>query len=296
MKSQKKRITKIIVYLVALCLIYGVSIITGVFESFSVIKNMITIKFASVVMIAIMVCFVLILGNLLQMALSCIKTKNKRVNTFITIASSLLKYVLALVIFCWGLTLLGVDIKTVFASVGLLALIVGFGAESLIADVITGLFLIFENQYNVGDIIEVDGFRGRVQNIGIRSTSIIDIGENVKIINNSAMVNILNRSTDFSKAVCDLSVPYELDLVELEEKLPDILKDIQQQHSNLFMEVPQYVGVQELAESAIVLRIVACVNEKEIYNATRILNRGLYLALKKMNIDLPYRQIEVHTK
>ena len=101
----------------------------------------------------------------------------------------MLKYIAGIVILCWGLSIIGVNVSTIVASVGIIALIVGFSAESLIADVVTGAFMIFENQYNVGDIVEVDGFRGKVTNIGIRTTSITDTGDNVKVINNSAMRN-----------------------------------------------------------------------------------------------------------
>lgn len=90
-------------------------------------------------------------------------------------------------ILCAGLTILGVNMTTIIASVGVLALIVGFSAESLIADVVTGTFMLLENQYNVGDIVEVNGFRGTVTSIGIRTTCITDTGDNVKIINNSEM-------------------------------------------------------------------------------------------------------------
>ena len=72
--------------------------------------------------------------------------------------------------------------------------------------------MLLENQYNVGDIVEVNGFRGTVTSIGIRTTCITDTGDNVKIINNSEMKNILNRSDNYSKAVCDISIPYETDL------------------------------------------------------------------------------------
>lgn len=75
----------------------------------------------------------------------------------------------------------------VVASVGVLALIVGFSAESLIADMVTGLFMLFENQYNVGDIVEVGGFRGTVTCIGLRTTCITDSSDNIKIVNNSDM-------------------------------------------------------------------------------------------------------------
>ena len=93
-----------------------------------------------------------------------------------------------------GLHLLGVNILAIVASLGVLALIVGFAADSIIADLVTGVFILFDSQYNVGDIIEVDGFRGVVTDIGIRTTSITDASENIKIVNNADMRNILNRS------------------------------------------------------------------------------------------------------
>lgn len=99
----------------------------------------------------------------------------------------------AIVAVCAVLTAFGADVRTVVAGIGVLALIIGFGAESLIADMITGMFAIMDNQYNVGDIIEVNGFRGTVSDIGIRTTSLTDAGGNVLIINNSNMKNILGQ-------------------------------------------------------------------------------------------------------
>ena len=293
MKNQRKEIVKIIVYAVLLVVFL---VITGIFYGWEEIKLLVNFDLAVIIKLAIMICFILVVGNIIKLVLSIIKTENKRANTIIGLVLSFMKYLLAIVIICWGLAILGVDIGTIFASVGLLTLIVGFSAESLIADLITGLFMIFENQYNVGDIIEVDGFRGKVKSIGIRTTSIVDTGENAKIINNSAMVNILNRSMDVSKAVCDLSIPYEADLVEVENKLPEILQKIYDENEGVIKELPKYVGVQSLGESAVILRIVAGVDEKEIYNVTRILNRELYLAMKEMNINIPYRQLDIHTK
>ena len=293
MKSQKKQITKIIIYAVMLVVFL---VITGVIYGWEELQLLVNFDLAVIIKLAIMICFILVVGNSIKLVLSIIKTENKRANTIIGLILSFMKYLLAIVIICWGLAILGVDIGTIFASVGLLTLIVGFSAESLIADLITGLFMIFENQYNVGDIIEVDGFRGKVKSIGIRTTSIVDTGENAKIINNSAMVNILNRSMDVSKAVCDLSIPYEADLVEVENKLPEILQKIYDENEGVIKELPKYVGVQSLGESAVILRIVAGVDEKEIYNVTRILNRELYLAMKEMNINIPYRQLDIHTK
>ena len=239
---------------------------------------------------------VLFCANLLVLVLGKLNPKTHRGGTLVTLFSSLTRYVAALVILCWGLSILGVDVSTIVASVGIVALVIGFGAESLIADVVTGVFMLFENQYNVGDIVEVNGFRGTVKDIGIRTTSIIDAGDNVKIINNSDMKNILNRSDNISRAVSDISVPYETDLEALEGRLPALLEKIHAAHGDIMKSAPQYLGVQQLAESAVVLRFIVEVAENDIYTAGRTLNRDLWLGLRELGVECPFPQVSINTK
>ena len=243
-----------------------------------------------------MAALVLLCARVLGFLLGRIKPKESKAKTLISLFSSLLHYVAALVILCWGLSLLGVNVNAIVASVGIVALIVGFGAESLVADVVTGIFLLFENQYNVGDIVEVNGFRGTVKEIGIRTTSIMDVGGNVKIINNSEMKNILNRSDNISRAVSDIAIPYETDLEALEAKLPDLMKEIYEQRADVMLAAPQYMGVQQLADSSVVLRFVVEVAEKNIYTGARILNRDLWLGFRKLGVECPFPQVDVHSK
>lgn len=96
--------------------------------------------------------------------------------TVFTLADSAIRYLLIIVGLLWALSIVGVDVRALLAGAGVLALIIGFGAESLIADVITGTFMLFEHQYEVGDIIVVGDFRGTVTQIGIRTTQIMDSG------------------------------------------------------------------------------------------------------------------------
>ncbi|MBR0303802.1 MAG: mechanosensitive ion channel family protein, partial [Clostridia bacterium] len=170
----------------------------------------------------------------------------------------------------------------------------GFSAESLIADMVTGAFMIFENQYNVGDIVEVDGYRGTVTNIGLRTTSITDPGGNVKIVNNSAMKNILNRSDKPSRSVCIISVPYGTDFVKLETAIPGILEEIRSAHEDVFKATPIYLGVDELADSGVVLKFVGEVDENNIFSGGRILNHDILLAFKKVGVECPFPQVDVH--
>ncbi len=249
-----------------------------------------------IIQVLAMAAMVLFAAQLLRFLLSLIKPKERKGLTLISLFSSLLRYVAALVILCWGLSILGVNVNAIVASVGIVALIVGFGAESLVADVVTGIFLLFENQYNVGDIVEVNGFRGTVKEIGIRTTSIMDVGGNVKIINNSEMKSILNRSDNISRAVSDIAIPYETDLEALEAKLPDLMQEIYERRADVMLAAPQYLGVQQLADSSVVLRFVVEVAEKDIYTGARILNRDLWLGFRKLGVECPFPQVDVHSK
>ena len=235
-------------------------------------------------------------ANLLIFILSLFKPKSHRGRTLVTLLSSLTHYVAALVILCWGLSIFGVDVTTIVASVGVVALIVGFGAESLIADVVTGIFMLFENQYNVGDIVEVNGFRGTVKEIGIRTTQIIDTGKNVKIINNSDMKNILNRSDNASIAVSSIDVAYSTDLEELEKKLPKLMAEIYQAHTDIMLSEPKYLGVQELGASGVTLKFMVEVTEENIFSAPRVLNRDLLIGFKKLGVEIPFPQLDVHNR
>jgi small conductance mechanosensitive channel len=200
------------------------------------------------------------------------------------------------VILCWGLSILGVDLSTIVTAVGILALVLGFGAESLIADLVTGTFMLFENQYNVGDIVEVNGFRGTVKEIGIRTTSIIDAGKNIKIINNSDMKNILNRSDNASLAVSNIDIPYETDLPAFEKKLPGLMTRIFEAHKDVFLSEPVYLGVQELAPSGVTLRFIAEVPEDKIYSGARLLNRELLVGFRALEVEVPFPQLDLHQR
>ena len=242
-----------------------------------------------------MAALVLLAANLIILLLGLLKPRSHRAASLVTLLSSLTRYVAAIVILCWGLSIFGVDVNTIVASVGVLALVIGFGAESLIADMVTGFFMLFENQYNVGDIVEVNGFRGTVKEIGIRTTSIIDTGKNVKIVNNSDMKNILNRSDNASIAVSSIDIPYPTDLEKLEAQIPALMKDIYERHSDVMLSEPRYLGVQALGESGITLKFIVEIDEGNIFIVPRILNHDLLLGFRKLGVECPFPQLDVHS-
>lgn len=292
MSKNKTKITGLIACIAILIITVPVGFLTDVFD-FEDLKT-VGIEFSTILKVIVMAAAVIAVVSLITMLLSLPNPKNHRTRSLLSIVSSMLKYIAGIVILCWGLSIIGVNVSTIVASVGIIALIVGFSAESLIADVVTGAFRIFENQYNVGDIVEVDGFRGKVTNIGIRTTSITDTGDNVKVINNSAMRNILNRSDKLSRSVCDISIPYETDIEELEKQIPGLVQLMYENHKDVMQDVPKYLGIQQLADSSIVLRFVVNVNEKDIFSCTRIMNHDLLLGFRKLGIECPFPQVDVH--
>ena len=274
----------------------GLGISRGILNNAGGILGSIQISKKSLLTVVVMVFLVLAVEKALVLLLGLFKSSSHRSATVITITQSLLRYATAILILCWGLSIIGVNVSTILASVGVVALIVGFGAESLIEDVITGFFMLFENQYNVSDIVEVGGFRGTVSDIGIRTTSITDPGGNVKIINNSNMKDILNRSDNASRSLSDIQIPYETDLPAFEEKLPDILDRIYEAHKDVMHDKPVYLGVQELGESGVTLRFFVEVDESDIYKVQRVLNRELLVSFREAGVEVPYRQLDLHQK
>ena len=290
----KDKIKKLLVYVVALAVLIPLGFVTKIF-SLQDLKE-VTFDLSKVWKLLVVIFVVLVIANLITMLLESIKPKNHRARSVLSISASLLKYLAFIIILCWGLTILGVNVSTIVASIGIVALIVGFSAESLIADVVNGAFMLFENQYNVGDIVEVNGFRGTVSKIGIRTTCITDVGGNVKIVNNSDMRNILNRSDNLSYAVSDIAVPYGTDFEKLEKDIPGLMEELFEKNKEMFKAVPDYKGIQQLGDSGVVLRFVVNVNEKDIYTGMRVLNHDLLLGFRKLGVECPFPQVDVHSK
>ena len=228
--------------------------------------------------------------------LSLFKPKSNRVRTMIALTRNLMRYIVILIGICLVLSVFGVDIVTILAGLGIIALIVGFGAESLIADVVTGMFILIDNQYNIGDIIEINGFRGTVTDISVRTTVLTDPGGNVKIINNSDMKNILNRSDNSSKAITEFPIPYDTDVEALEEKIPELLKKIRAAHPEMMKSDPVYLGIDRLDDSSIVLKFYAEVAESDIFAGARVLNHDLLIGMRKLGVEVPFPQFDVHQK
>ena len=163
-------------------------------------------NWATIFQVIASILMMILLTSVIRFIIQHIHPKSSKGRSAVSLLNSAASYITTLICFFWCLSAIGINMTAILASVGIVALIVGFGAQSLVEDLVTGIFLVFEDQFNVGDIIETGGFRGVVESIGIRTTAIRDMGGNIKIINNSDLRNILNRSTVASFATTLVSV------------------------------------------------------------------------------------------
>ena len=260
------------------------------------ISKAVTINPVTIFKVIAIVLMLFFIKSLLDFIIGKISPKTGKGKSAISLLSSAKSYILGVVGFFWILSAIGVNVSTIFAGVGVVALIVGFGAQSLVEDLVTGLFLVFENEFNVGDIIEVNGFRGWVRAIGIRTTIVEDVGKNRKIINNSDLRNILNRSSSISTAVATVSVAYDTDLDRLETVLSQSLPAVKKSYPDIFVGEVTYMGVQNLGDNGMDLRITAETNERDIYAAQRILNKEIKRILDRYSIEIPFPQLVVQEK
>ena len=252
------------------------------------------ITLAHLLTLVLALCLLWLFYTLVRLILNAVGDRSDRSRTITTLIAGALKYLVVIVGVIWGLSILGVNSTAVLAGVGIVGLIVGFGAQSLIEDVITGLFIIFEGKYAIGDIIILDDFRGTVRDIGVRTTTIEDAGMNLKVVNNSDIRNFQNRSRNNSIASCEVSVSYDTDLAELEKLFDESLPEMYRAHRDLYLAEPRYLGVTELADSGVMIKLVVETKEKNVFAAQRMLTRDVRVLFADRGVEIPFPQVVVH--
>ena len=236
------------------------------------------------VSLLLMIAFCWAVYRAIKWIFSLIKLKNRHAETIKGLVANIIRYAIVIFAIIFGLNILGADVLTVIAGLGILALIIGFGAQSLIEDIFSGLFILFEGRFYVGDIINVDDFRGEVKSIGIVSTQLADAGGNLRVINNSDIRVLTNLSEITSVAVSLISVACSADLDRAEEVIGGVIKTLPEKYPQYFKDVPKYVGVENLNETNVVLKVTANVDEVNIYMARRMMNREFKKALDAAGI------------
>lgn len=233
---------------------------------------------------------VLVIVTIVLIIIRKLLGKTQRSKTVGMLLCNLIRWLTAIVLVIAVLYIWGVDATALITGAGVVTLVVGLGMQSLIADVVAGLFIVFENEFNVGDWITIGDFRGEVISIGIRTTKLKAAG-NVKIFNNNSIQGVINHTLEPSIVKCLIDVEYG-------EKLPEIEKIINNNIGSLkvvgALSPVLYDGVAKLGASGVTLQFEVSAYEGDYYVVERALNAAVKNMFDENGINIPFPQLVLH--
>ncbi len=187
---------------------------------------------------------------------------------------------------------LGVNIAPIIASAGILGLALGFGAQSLVRDFLSGVFMIVEDQYGVGDVVDVGEASGTVEAVSLRITRLRDLNGTVWYVPNGEIMRVGNMSQNWSRAVVDVSVGYGEDLARVQNVLREIAHDLWQddEFRTVIIEEPEVTGVEALAADAVTLRVLIKTSPLEQWAVAREMRQRIKSRFDHEGIEIPFAQ------
>lgn len=189
------------------------------------------------------------------------------------------------------------DVGSLLAVAGVGTLAIGFGAQGVVEDIMSGFVIVFENQFSVGDYVTIDETHyGIVETIGIRTSSIREFTGGLFIIHNGKIDRLVNYSKGHIKAAVDISVAYEENIDNVLEVLNAVCSEVFESHEELFNTRPEVLGVTRLDPSGMVIRIISDEDATNKFQAEIILRQNIKKAFDEKGIEIPYNKSIVYTK
>jgi small-conductance mechanosensitive channel len=213
----------------------------------------------------------------------------KRQDTLISMFSTMVK---VLVWLTGGFTILrnyfGIDLTPLIAGASVLGVALGFGAQSIIKDLLTGLFIIIENQYRVGDVVEIDGAAGTVEQITIRSTIIRDGDGNVHYLPNGTVTHVTNKTMGYSKVNFAIAVEADTSVDTLSEVINQVGEKLaaEAKWKSKVLEPPHFLNISNFTDKTIEARIIGKTQPSQQWAVTGELRKRLQSALAKHSIKV----------
>lgn len=222
------------------------------------------------------------------------KSKNankKRSQTLISLVQNIVSYVVWFIVLTTILSKFGISVEGIIASAGVVGLAVGFGAQTIVKDIITGFFIIFENQFDVGDYVKINSAgttvaEGTVKAIGLRSTRINTISGELTILPNGSMGEITNFSVSNGTAIVMMPVAIDEDIDRVERLLSELFTSMRSKYY-LFITTPEFVGVDSITRDEVLIRISAETIPGEGFSGARILRKEIQQFFQLEDIKTP---------
>ncbi|GAB2508581.1 mechanosensitive ion channel family protein [Nocardiopsis aegyptia] len=224
--------------------------------------------------------------------------RQQRARTLGSVLSSFATIVIVVTALAMVLGEVGIALGPLLASAGVVGLAIGFGAQSLVADYLSGLLIMAEDQFGVGDVVDLGEAVGEVESVGLRITQVRDINGGLWYIRNGEIQRVRNDSQDWARAVLDVSVAYESNLERVYEVLERAGREMREdpEFGKFLLEDPTVWGVQSLDADGVVVRLAAKTVPLEQWGVTRELRRRVKAALDSSGIEIPFPQRTVWMK
>jgi moderate conductance mechanosensitive channel len=213
----------------------------------------------------------------------------QRARTLGSVLNNTATWIIASTVLILVLSELGFSVTALVASAGIIGAALGFGAQSVVKDVLNGLFMVFEDQLGVGDVVDLGMAEGVVERVGIRITEIRDVSGTLWFVRNGEILRVGNHTQDWSRVILDLPVPYESNIDEMQNVLLESANSFaaSPEWRRKVVEDPEVWGIQSLSAEAITLRLVVKVRAGEQWAAERALYRALKDSLDQRQVDIP---------
>lgn len=224
------------------------------------------------------------------------EAEEKRENTLIQIFTTTSKICILCISILMILGEFGIEIGPILAAAGIVGLAFGFGGQYLIRDIISGLFIILENQYRVGDVVDLDLASGKVEQISLRKTTLRDIDGTVHHIPHGEIKRVSNLSNEFSRININIGVAYNSDIERVIAIVNQIGNELANdpEWKNYIIQAPQFLRIDEFADSSIVIKILGEALPDKKWDITGELRKRIKITFDKEGIEIPFPQLVIH--
>lgn len=222
----------------------------------------------------------------------------KRVETLTGIISSLINISIYITAIMLILRQIGIDITPIIAGAGILGLAIGIGSQALVKDLISGFFMLLENQIRIGDIATINSFSGTVEHVGLRTTILRDVAGVVHVVQNGSITSISNMTKGWSAAILNIGIPYTEDV----DRVISIMKEVGEELSlsddfgHKIINPIEVFGLDDFGDSAVVIKARIKTNPMDQWSIGREYKRLLKLSFDKHGIEIPFPQRTIHVK
>lgn len=224
---------------------------------------------------------------------SPLRISERREATISRLLQNTLTYFTYFVAIVMILETLSLEVRALLAGAGVVGLAIGFGAQNLVRDIITGFFIIFEDQFSVGDYVRITNFEGTVEEIGIRTTKIKSWTGELHIFPNGNITDVTNFSIHNSMAVVDVNISYKEDIEKAEKVILELLPQLPARYENMVKE-PELLGVQSLGSTEVMIRVACEVKPMTHVPIARKMRKDIKGVLDANGIQVPFAQMMMY--